>query len=287
MGYRPTPTIRRSSRPKMERTKPKARNKKTKTNPDFEQEEMTNSTHALDKTIDILRNLGNQKFALPPFDEHFERWFQTLQTILSDLSSNPIATLDDQFLEERNKILSDTESVLKETRTREASSRETIVARLNAEDHLLQLEREHETDSKRLAAQEKEAVEPLAKSIRSLAEQLQSIAGTRAGFLRGISKEEKSRKESEAKLKLDTAENELKRLTQSFQDRRVALGNKHEEKKNEILTQMNRQQKEDQSPGASPEADITAEVRHTACDSLIAAIQMLSERNARTYPQKT
>ncbi len=271
----------------MERTKSKARNKKTKTPHDFEPKEMTNSTQVLDKTIDALRNLGNQKFALPPFDEHFERWFQTLQTILSDLSSDSAATLDDQFLEERNKVLSDTESVLKENRIREASSRETIVARLNAENRLLQMEREHETDSKRLTAQEKEAVEPLAKRIQSLGEQLQSITRIKSGFFRGISKEEKSRREFEAKLRLDTAENELKKLTQSFQDRRVALGNKHEEKKNEILAQMNRQQKEAESLAASPEADTTAEVRHTACNSLITAIQMLSERNIRTYPQKT
>ena len=282
LGYRQTPTIRRSSRPRMERTKPKARNKKTKTPHGFDPKEMTNSTQVLDKTIDALQNLGNQKFALPPFDEHFEHWFQTLQTILSDLGSNPTATLDDQFLEERNKVLSDTESALKESRMREASSRETIVARLDAENRLLQMEREHQTDSKQLAAQEKEAVEPLAERIGSLKEQLQSITRIKAGFLRGISKEEKSRRESEAKLRLDAAENELKKLTQSFQDRRMALGNKHEEKENEILAKMNQQQKEAESLAASSEVDMTAEARRIACSTLITAIRALGERNIRT-----
>ncbi len=282
MGYRPIPTIRKSPRRRTERTKPKGGNKRSRLPRGPEQEEMMNSTQVLEKTIDALRNLGNQKFALPPFDEHFKRWFQTLQTILSDLSAHPTAALDDQFLEEGNKILSDLESTIRERRMKEASSRETAVARLDSENRLLQIEREHEKNEKLLEAHEKEAIDPLTKSIQSLKEQGESLARIKTGFFRGISKEEKSRRESEVRLRLDAIENELKVLTQSFEDRRAALEKKHEQERAEILTYLNPQRREAESHEVSSDVDTTADTRRTACDTLITAIQALVERNIRT-----
>ena len=282
MGYRPRPTMSRSSRRRSEKAKPKSGIQKTKIahGPGYEQQEAPTSVRVLDKALGALRSLGNQRFGLPPFSEHFERWFLTLQTLLSDFRSNPVVSVDDQFLEECNKVLSDTEAVLKEGRIREASHREMMLSQLEAKNLLLQAEREYTAKAKQLANQEEEAVGPLSSKVKSLKEQLESIAQMKAGFFRGISKEEKAHREAEAKQKLDAAERELKEIAQSFQVKRETFKNEYERRRHQLLAQIEGQQGEPENLGSNMEVDTTVETRREVCNALIAAVHTLAERNA-------
>lgn len=281
MGYRPRPITTKSSRGRTEKAKPKSRIQKTKMarGAGYEEEAPT-SAQVFDKALNALRSLGNQRFGLPPFSEHFERWFLTLQTLFSDFRSNPVVSVDDQFLEECNKVLSDMEAVVKESRIREASHREMMLAQLEAKNLLLQAERECTAKAKQLANQEEESAGPLSRKVESLKEQLLSIAQMKAGFFRGISREEKARREAEAKQKLDAAERELEEIAKSFQVKRETFKNEYEGRRQQLLAQIGGQQGEPDNLESNMEVDTTVETRREACNALIAAIRTLAERNA-------
>jgi len=287
LGYRPRQTGPRNSRGTMEKTKPKGKIQKRETaRGRIYEQEVLNSSRIIDKAVEGMRSLGNQRFVLPPFSEHFERWFLSLETILSDFRSSPAVTVDDQFLEESNRVLSDTRSILKDTRKREDSNREIMVAQLDARSLLLRAERDFTTELQKLENEEVDKTGPLSNELKSLNEKLKSIIRMKAGFLRGISKEEKTRREAQIKQRLEIAETELKELTISFKVRQEALRIEYEKRRKELLAQIEKQ-RQAESPETSVEVDPTVNTRRSTCNALIEAIRKLAERNTHANLQQT
>lgn len=102
MGFQPrSKTPRGFSRPK--RAKSKTRSKKPRLIETYsEKRSVPSQEEVVSRTLNSLRSLGDQIFASAPFSEHFDRWLMNLQTVLTDLESSQVVTLDDQFREERS-----------------------------------------------------------------------------------------------------------------------------------------------------------------------------------------
>lgn len=273
----------RSIRGRVEKAKPKRRSQRTSSfhGRDYRQEEPTTSAEAFGKVMDGLRILENQRFALPPFSEHFERWFLSLQTLLSDLRSNPAVIVDDQFLEQYFKVVSEIECALKEAKTKEYSDREKELAVFELNNLLSKTDREYASAAKQLADQEKEATEPLSTKVKSLKERLESIALVKTGFLRGLSRKSKTSIEAGVRQELEDSEKKLREIVSSFHIKQEASRKEYEEIRNRLLAQISWQRESERDL----EVDTTVEARHRACQALISAVHALAERNSTAQPR--
>ena len=65
-------------------------------------------------TVNSLEHLGNQRFALPPYSEHFQRWFKDVTTVMTDFETKLPSPIDDLLKAMIEKTLSDLGISLKE-----------------------------------------------------------------------------------------------------------------------------------------------------------------------------
>jgi hypothetical protein len=65
-------------------------------------------------TVNSLEHLGNQRFALPPYSEHFQRWIKDVATLLTDFEAKLPEPIDQQLKGRIEKTLSEIEIALKD-----------------------------------------------------------------------------------------------------------------------------------------------------------------------------
>jgi hypothetical protein len=280
MGYQPKPrgrTYRGFKEPKRGRSKTVS--KKSRLIDKYSEEQNAPTIEeVVRRTLNSLSNLGSQKFALAPFYEHFDRWLTNLQTVLTDFESSQTVMVDGQFREECSKIFSYIKSALMDKRLVEVSREEAIRRIPNSKNLLSQIEQEHVKRTKEIIDRKEEAIKPLKAKVDKLQWELNDISHIRTGFLRGISKEVKAQKEEEATLKLASAKKELEEVARSFTFEEIGLREGYEHKKQEILEQITKDQKEVERLEANLLIDDSTEVRRITCENLTNTVKALLKR---------
>ena len=288
MGYQPRTPRDFGRRHGRTAPKPKAGKRRPSGPHRLEEEYAPTSEEIVNRTLNSLNRLGDQRFAVAPFYEHFDRWLLSLRTVLLDFQSNPAVAVDAQFTDESSRILSDIEHDLNERRLREASHEEAIRKTnqnlLDARSLLAQTERECVIQTKELADKKERAVKPLASRIVGLGEDLNRIVRIRAGFLRSISKKTKAQKEAEAAQRLDSTKHQLTKIEQSFTDEQSKLEDEYKRRKRQVLEQIKKYQKEIENLEAGVQVDDALETRRAACNALINTMNMFLQR---TQPPET
>jgi len=268
-----------------EKPKQRARAERREENSDYEygERQAPNSKDIIERTFNSLYHLGSQRFAIPPYHEHFDRWLLNLRSVLSEFESSVPAGVDDSFTQDSARILSDIESALQERRLKEVSREEAIRVlgqKLSeARSLLAQVEREHATKAKELSGERDRAVKPALTRIGKLRGELNHIVRMRAGFLRGISKKTKVQKTAETTQRLDLTKKELANIEKSYATEHEKLEAEHESKRRQLLQQIEGYQKEIESLELGSEVNDALEPRQLACDALITAIDSLLQRN--------
>lgn len=278
MGFQPrSRTPRGFSRPK--RAKSKTRSKKSRLFEAYsEKRSVPSQEEVVSRTLNSLRSLGDQIFASAPLSEHFDRWLMNLQTVLTDLESSQVVTLDDQFRDERSRIFSNIESALKDKRLREASRVEAVQSLFRSKNMLLENEQEHVAEMNEFTDRKEHTIKPFMDKVEVLQGELDGILHTRAGFLRGISRKTKAQREGEATLRLTSSKKELEESERSFAAEEVSLGEDYERRKLEILNQIANNKREIERLETASQIDDSAEVRRVACEDLADAVNALLER---------
>jgi DNA polymerase elongation subunit (family B) len=87
-----------------------------------EQSQIPSSEEIVNRTLNALNHLGNQRFILSPFSEQLNLWLKSLKNVLSEFESNPGIVVDDQFAKERSQIISNIELELAKRRYKEVLS---------------------------------------------------------------------------------------------------------------------------------------------------------------------
>ena len=280
MGYQSRPRARTSrgfDRPK--RVKSKTSSKKSRLIGTYPEEQNAPSIEeVVSRILNSLRNLGNQKFALAPFYEHFNRWLMNMQTVLTDFESSQTVAVDDQFREERSKIFSYIESALIDKRLKEESREESIRRIPSSKNILSQMEQEHITKAKEITDRKGHTIKPLMDKVDVLQRELDGIRRMRTGFLRGISNKAKALKEEEATIRLTSAKKELEEAVRSYATEEMSFREEYEHRKQEILKQIANDQKEIERLDSALQVDGSAEARRISCENLADAIKALLKR---------
>jgi DNA repair exonuclease SbcCD ATPase subunit len=108
---------RRFLRPASKKTSRRAR-EPTNVMP-YRMAEMADPSQVTSGVLNAIDHLGNQRFMLPPFADHFERWLIDLRSLLNEFETKLPQTADANLRNEITENLSDIQRILTERTTLE------------------------------------------------------------------------------------------------------------------------------------------------------------------------
>jgi hypothetical protein len=262
--------------PRREKAKAKAKGHKSRSGGSFISDENTvlTSEQVANRTLNTLRNLGTQRFALSPFSEHLDRWLVSLRDVLSEFESSLGITADDQFVKERSQILSNVELDLGKRRMEEASAGEAVKSLSDNRMLLERIEEDYATATKKIEKQKDTEIKRLSVEVDGIKEELNRIARMKTGIFRAVSKKAKEQKEAEAMRRLDDAQSELTLVVQHLTVEQERLRGEHERRKQSVIKQI----RDDEKEIEDQEIDYSLQARGAACEALVKAVNSFLQR---------
>ena len=257
-----------------EKAKTKERRRRDAASHGSQEDNATTSEEIVNRTLNALHNLGNQKFALPPYSEHLNRWLANLRQVLSDFESSSDIAVDEQFENERSQILSNIKLDPQKSRLKEATSMEGIERLSNSKILLGEIEENYVVEKRKIEERKKAATERLSGNIDEIKREQSRIAQMKTGFFRAISNKTKTQKEAEALARLTAAQKELASVIQRFAVEQEKMHEEYDKKKQAAIDQIQNNEKEVQSQ----EIDDSLETRRVASEALINAINAFLQR---------
>jgi len=283
MGYKSQTGSRRSAGQKFQ----KSEHEKAKTKPQkhraggrYAQEEIPIPPlgEVVEKTLNKLRNLGSQKFAVSPFSQYFDDWLVNVREVLSEFESSPAVVVDDAFVKERSQVFLDVEREFAETRLKEAALDETAKNLPDANHLIVQIDVEYAVKSRENGLKRNGEVQRLTRNVHDLEEELDRASRMKTSLFGSFSKKAKAQKEAEATRKLNSAKSELELVVQNFKVEQEKLHDEYEKRKQAAMEQVERIEKEIETL----ETDGSLEARRVACDALVNGVNALLQRK-QTY----
>jgi len=286
MGYQPRrwaprkqPRKQRSRRGKI-RAKSKRQKRPLSGSYVSEEKQAPTSEEVANKTLSRLNILGSQRYNLPPFNEHLDRWLMALRIVLSEFETSPAVKVDDQFVEECSQILFDVELKLKEIRLKEASVEQATWNISGAKRLLEQIESEYAAKSKETENRRDHEVARSSSKVEAIRKEVDNIARMKTGLFTGISKKAKAQKESEATGRLMSAEKELAATKEYFTIEQKRLRDEYARKRQPILEQIQNHEKKIDNIEAETQTDGSIEARRSGCEAIANAVNTLLRRSA-------
>jgi hypothetical protein len=231
------------------------------------------------KTLTSLQQLGTQTFALSPFSQYFDDWLVNLRQVLSEFEANPVVSVDEVYSKERSDAFQDLEAALAQSRLKEAHL-DASAKTLAEQNHLLvETDAEYARQIRELAEKRNCDLERLTKEVNQLEADLAAVEGMKTSFF-GFTKKAKVKKEAEVTAKLNTAKTTLEVTVENFRVEQEKMHDQYEQKKQEIIAQAQRLEKEI----ANIEEDPSVAARKAGCDALTLTVNALVARKSQSPP---
>jgi hypothetical protein len=240
----------------------------------LEQSQTPSLEEIVNRTLNALTHLGNQRFVLSPFSEQLNLWLTSLKNVLSEFESNPEIVVDDEFAKERSQIISNIELELAKRRRREEHSGENAKNLATSKALLEKVNLESGTVMKAIQKRQEAETKTLFAHIEDIKRELEHLAQMKTGILRGISKNTKAWRETEARQRLAVAQDELAAAVQRLNDEQEKVRAEYETRKQAVSRQIQEFEKE----ALNQEIDDSLDVRHAACDGLVNAVNSFLQR---------
>ncbi len=127
------------------------------------------------RILNALEHLGSQRFALPPFSEHFDRWIKDVRAILVEMETELPEVADEPYRGNSERILSDLQLALHKRIDFEKENSEEV-SKLHqelssCELELSKLEREYKTRAHEARRGHERSLETIKGEIDSLDKQ--------------------------------------------------------------------------------------------------------------------
>ena len=260
---------------KVKEKKQRASGKYVEEQPEISQKQV------VEKTLGALNRLGNQIFALSPFNQYFEDWLVNLRQTISEFESSQAIDADEQFVKDRSQIFLDVEASLAERKLQE-SNLTGEAKELADNNHLLvEADREYAEKTRELSNKRNSDVQRLSTKIRELEEDVASQEEIKISVFKVIARRRAAEQLAQTRKELLAAKNELEIALQSFTAEQEKLHDNYEKKKQEISERVDALHKELERL----EVDTSVDVRKAANDALACAINSLIQRTPT--PPKT
>jgi chromosome segregation ATPase len=225
MGYEPRMRGRRFRRPLAKKMSAREKREERGTSIFYHEPEQINPSLISSKSLNAIEHLGNQRFALPPFSEHFQRWVKDLKALLGEFEIQLPDAVDQQYRENVEKLLINVQEALTrhiEAEKNSSSEISDLHRQLAAmESELSKLDHDYKTLSREIKTRHEKSMGKLRAEIDSLDKQRLKILRKRTSFLQRI---------------FGKSESKLEEKTKELQSKRDALGNSRETLKEELDT---------------------------------------------------
>jgi chromosome segregation ATPase len=263
---------------KSQHNKAKVREHKHREKGAYVREEKPVTTEMLiEKTLNSLKRLGEQKFAVSPFRQYFDDWLINIEQTLSEFESNPAINVDQEFIKESAQILTEIERELAELK-REETALEPCIRELADTNHfLLKLDTDYTTNTRETAARRNTEIQRLTQSVHNLEEELERVKATKTSIIGGLSKKAKAQKIAEANTKLESAKTELEKMAASFRKDQERLHDSYEKNKQATMKRV----RELENKIEKLENDNSIAARQATSGALTRAVKALLERQPK------
>lgn len=168
-------------------------------------------------TLNSLEHLGKQRFALPPFSEHFHRWMNDVRSVLTEFETQMPEIADQQYRQKVENALNSVQTSLTELTDSESKISEEYAEtqrELSAyESELARLEHEYKSSTGRLRREQEQSLESLRREIDTLDKQRLRILHTKPTLLQRL---------------LRKPDTKLMQKTSALQSKKKDLGNRKE-----------------------------------------------------------
>ena len=287
MGYRSQGSPRRSSGQKFqksqhEKAKNKAHKRQAKGKAIREEPEIATPNEIAKKTLSRLKRLGQQKFAVSPFSEYFDDWLINLKEVLSEFESSKSVSVDGGFVNEHERLITKVERELAKLKQGEAAL-DVAAKELAENNHLLvQLDAEYAAKTREIGSRRNAEIQTLTLNVHNSEGEVERVKAMKTSFF-SFTKKAKAQKEAEATRKLGSAKTELETAVQNFKVEQEKLHDDYEKKKQTVIEQVQRLEKEVEKL----ETDDSLTVRSSVSEALADAVNALLERQPSPSSEPT
>jgi len=228
----------------------------------------------VDRTINDLKRLGDQLFALSPFSQYFDDWFNSLRQVLSTFELNPLLKIDSQFQEEQTKILQELEIKLAEIKLAESTLTAETKALADNNQKIIETDKEYSQQTRELTDRRNSELQLLNNKIRQLEDDVSTQKGVKISFFKFKEKRIAAETLSKTIKALEDAKDELNSSSHQFTIEQEKLHNDYEKQKAKLNEESNRlhQQLE------KLETDESLKIRQEACTALSEVVKALFSR---------
>jgi chromosome segregation ATPase len=251
----------------------------------YEENVPVNPQEVLSRVINALEHLGNQRFGMLPFAEHFHRWILDVESVLNDFRNSLPGAMNASFDQSVADLVSNIRS---ELNTR-IETEKTLSTKITESQRELSA---NEREIAELEAQQRnttnEARRTSEKSVEKLRGEIDALDGERLRLLRhkptiferilGSAKvriEGNSRSIQSKRTDLQNREQDLKRRLDN-------LRSKYEEKRKPLAARQT-ELREELAKLRTVTLDDAVEIRKTACEELR---RIISNAVAQYAPQQ-
>jgi len=165
-------------------------NKNEYSQPQYYEHEEIDPQVIISNILNGIDHLGNQRFGLPPFTEHFQRWKKDVNRLITEFQTQFSTASDQQF----RTAIDDTFTILNQAFTQRENLESTETNELTTlqqqlakcELHISKLEHEHNKQTSDLRKKFEQKSGQLQNEINSLDRQRLGIIQKRVSFLQRI-----------------------------------------------------------------------------------------------------
>lgn len=237
----------------------------------------------VEKVVNNLKRLGEQKFAVSPFRQYFDDWLLNVKQAVSEFESSPAVIVDEEFVNAREQTFTKIEAELVKTK-REEETLEPCVKELADTNHLLvKIDAEYAAKTRETATRRNIEIQRLTKNVRNLEAELERVKAIRTSFIGGVSKKAKALKMVETSAKLEEANAGLEKAIESFKAEQEKLHDGYEKSKQTAMAKVQMLEKEIEKL----ETDESLNARHEASEGLTKAVNALLERQPKPSNDST
>jgi hypothetical protein len=257
-------SIREYKKTFQEKNKQSSKRNKHNTKQNIEEKTVPSQQQIFEITLKRLHTLGNQKFGSSPFSEHFNRWLQTVKTVLAEFESHSNIKIDEQFIEECKQILETVKLQLENCQQQEIILEKQMINLSGAKKRLQETNREYLTKTLIIKEQKIVTLKRLNNELEVLKREQNQIVKLKTGFFRGISKKEREQKENIVVQRYLDKQQEFEVATLVFKEKQKQLKEEYESKQETLFEEAKKFQK----CVREMDEDSSLEERWFACESL-------------------
>jgi len=266
---------RRFGRPAAKKSSLKSKRETSESTVFYEESVPADPAEIRSDTLNSLKHLGEQRFALPPFSEHFQRWVKDVRAVLTEFELALPTALDQSGKQLVENTLSNLQAALDElTATEHKASGEAaeIQRDLEAHEHeLSRLEHAYKATTSQLRRRSEQSFEKMQSEIAALDRQRSRMLHAKPTLLQRLFRKPETKLEAKTNSLRSRKKDLMGRkewLTQELEKHRI----EYERSRAELVQKIGTlKEKVKETKGQA--LDDAVEIRRKTCDELSRIVQ--------------